>query len=210
MPRGADRVAGELDALLEATPIEPPYVVVGHSIGAVNALVYASQHENVVDGLVLLDPPPVDFIRGRRFPELRAKADSMTAGFRLDAERARAAGDERRARQLEAMASEHEEMFRTGGTWVATIGTLGNMPLVVVASGVPNPQFEPYAADFQRFWRESSQDLTYLSTRGEFVYARDSTHDLPGDATDVVVDAIHRVIEMSQEPAASDYWEGEK
>jgi pimeloyl-ACP methyl ester carboxylesterase len=209
-PRTSERIAGELHALVDATPIEPPFIVVGHSIGAINALVYASEHKNVVDGLVLLDPPPLDFIRGRRFPELVAMGDSMTAGFRLDAERARDEGDERQATYLETVASEHDEMFRSSGTRVATIESLGAMPLVVVVSGVPNPQFEPHAEEFQRFWRDSGEELTRLSTRGEFVFASHSDHDLPGNATDTVVRAIRRCIAMTQEPSEMEYWEGEK
>ena len=211
MPRTAGQVANELDALLKNTPgLEPPYIVVGHSIGAINAMVFSSEYTNLVEGLVLLDPPPVDFIRGRRFPQLRAMADSMTAGFRADAERARAGGDPQLARQFEALASEHDEMFRSGGTWVETIPSLGTMPLVVVASGVPNPQFGADAEEFQRFWRDSSQQLTALSVRGEFVYAEDSTHDLPGDATETVVQAIRRVVAMAGEPLEPVYYEGDK
>jgi pimeloyl-ACP methyl ester carboxylesterase len=211
MPRTAERVAGELNTMLEKLPgVDPPYIVVGHSIGCINALVYSSEHANEVEGLVLLDPPPVDFIRGRRFPELRAKADSMTAGFRMDAERARAGGDERLAIQDETIASEHEQMFETGGTWVEAIPSLGATPLVVVASGVPNPQFEPYADEFQQFWKESSEKLTALSVRGEFLYAENSTHDLPGDATATVVEAIHRAVSLSEEPLEPTYYPGDK
>lgn len=212
MPRAAQRIAGELAAMLEgAEGVEPPYIVVGHSIGAINALVFTSEHRNLVEGLVLLDPPPVDFIRGRRFPDLRAQVDSMTAGFRVDAGRARAAGDERRAVFYETMASEHEEMFRSGGTWVESVSPLGTMPLVVVASGVPDPQFEPQAEEFQRFWRQSSEELTALSLRGEFMYDANATHDLPGEATDTVVLAIRRVIALMAEPLDPiPYYEDEK
>lgn len=201
MPRTSSQVASELNALLDDLQhAEPPYIVVGHSIGAINALVFAYEHPNQVEGLVLLDPPPVDFIRGRRYPELKAKADSMTAGFRASARRSRDAGDENLAIQQETIASEHEEMFRSGGTAVAAIHSLGAIPLVIVNSGVPNPQFEPYAEEFQRFWRDSSEQLTSLSVRSEYIYAEHSTHDLPGDATDTVVEAIRRAIALSEAP----------
>jgi pimeloyl-ACP methyl ester carboxylesterase len=198
MPRSADREAAELDALLKAAHVDPPYVVVGHSIGALNALVYASQHANLMTGLVLLDPPPQDFIRGKRFPDLYEMAQQATAGFRREAEGARLAGDTRRAAFQEAVASEHEMMFRTGWALTGSIHSLGDMPLVVVGSGVPNPQFGESAAAFQEFWRQSSEKLARLSTRGRFVYAANSTHDIPNDAPQTVVDAVRTVIAESQ------------
>jgi pimeloyl-ACP methyl ester carboxylesterase len=210
MPRGADRVVRELTSLLVATPVDPPYVVVGHSIGAINALLYASQHPNLVAGLVLLDPPPLGFIKGERFPRLQVQAEQMTAGFRREAQRAREAGNEREAVFYETIASEHEMMFDSGWTWVASVGSLGDMPLVVVGSGVPNPEFGEDAEEFQEYWRESSEALSWLSTRGRFVFAENSTHDLPGDAPGVVAEAVRYCIAESEIVPEDAIWQGEK
>jgi pimeloyl-ACP methyl ester carboxylesterase len=210
MPRGADRVVRELTALLVNTPVEPPYIVVGHSLGAINALLYASEHPNLVAGLVLLDPPPLGFIKGQRFPDLLEMAGQMTAGFRKDAEAARKKGDERQAVYFETVASEHEQMFRTGWSWVESVSTLRDMPFVVIASGVPNPEFGKSAEAFQAYWRQESEALVRLSTRGRFVFVEDSTHDLPGDATDEVVDAVLWCIAASEDIPEYEVWQGEK
>jgi len=198
MPRSADRVVRELYGLLTATPVDPPYIVVGHSLGAINALLYASEHPNQVDGLVLLDPPPLGFIKGERFPRLLEMAEQMTAGFRRDAESARTAGDERQALYMEAVASEHEAMFESGWRWMASVRSLRDLPLVVIASGEPNPQFGADAAEFQQYWSQSSEELSSLSTRGRFVFLRDSTHDIPGDAPGEVIDAVYWCIAESE------------
>jgi pimeloyl-ACP methyl ester carboxylesterase len=210
MPRSADRVVEELSGLLVRTPVDPPYIVVGHSIGALNALLYASEHQPQVDGLVLLDPPPLEFMNGERFPRLQEMAEQTTAGFRRDAENARAEGDEREALYLEAVASEHEAMFESGWRWMASVKTLGDMPLVVIASGVPNPDFGQDAEAFQQFWRRSSEQLSTLSTRGRFVYLEDSTHDIPGDAPGEVIDAVDWCIAESAMATDIDVWQGEK
>jgi pimeloyl-ACP methyl ester carboxylesterase len=210
MPRTADRVARELTTLLVNTPVDPPYVVVGHSIGAIHALLYTSQHPNLVAGLVLLDPPPLEFIKGQRYPDLLAMAEQMTAGFRADADSARRAGAAREATYLETVASEHESMFESGWMWVESVQSPGDIPLVVVASGVPNPQFGESAESFQRFWAKESEALAKLSTRGRFVYVGDSTHDLPGDATDEVVDAVLWCIEAAADRPEYEVWQGEK
>jgi pimeloyl-ACP methyl ester carboxylesterase len=210
MPRSADRCAEELATLLVATPVEPPYILVGHSLGALSALVYASEHPNVVSGVVLLDPPPLEFMRGERFPRLYEMAQQMTAAFRADADSARAAGDEPEAARLEAVASEHDEMFRSGWAQVGSIATLGTLPMVVIASGVPNPGFGQDAEAFQRYWRESSESYAQLSTRGRYVYVPDSTHDLPGDATEEVVAAVRWCMEEAELDADVEAWEGDK
>ncbi len=210
LPRSADRVVAELTRLLPTAPVEPPYVVVGHSLGAMHALLYASEHPNLVAGVVLLDPPPIGFIKGERFPELAQMGEQMTASFRRDAETAREAGDEREAVRLEAIASEHEQMFESGWSWMASVRTLGDTPLVVVASGVPNPQFGASAAEFQRYWRSESEALAGLSTRGRFVFVEDSTHDLPGEATDEVVDAVLWCIAASKDLPEYEVYQGEK
>lgn len=210
MPRSADRVVRDLANLLAATPVVPPYIIVGHSLGALQALLYASEHRNQVDGLVLLDPPPLGFIKGDRFPELNQMAEEMTAGFRQNAQRARDDGDERQAVYLESVASEHESMFQSGWSWMASVRSLGDMPLVVIASGVPNPQFGASAAEFQEYWRQSSEELSGLSTRGRFVFAEGSTHDLPGEATGEVVDAVLWCIAASENLPEYEIWQGEK
>jgi pimeloyl-ACP methyl ester carboxylesterase len=211
MPRSADRVVRELTQLLVDTPIEPPYVVVGHSLGCIHALLYASENPHVVDGLVLLDPPPLAFIKGERFPELQEMAEDMTAGFRRDAQEARSSGDVAMANQLEAVASEHEQMFESGWSWVESVASLGEMPLVVVASGQPNPNFGDSAEEFQEFWRDSTEELAMLSSRSRYLYVEDSSHDIPGDAPGTVVEAVRWCLDQPDlDDVYGDVWEGDK
>ena len=210
MPRSADQEVRELNLLLASTPVDPPFILVGHSLGALNALLYASEHRSQVDGLVLLDPPPLGFLKGDAFPDLRVMAERVTEDYRQDAKRARDEGDEHQARYLDSMASEHEQMFQSGWKWMASVRSLDDMPLVVIASGVPNPQFGASAEEFQRYWRDSSEDLSHLSMQGRFVFVEDSTHNLPGDATEEVVDAIRWCIAASRELPEYEIWQGEK
>ncbi len=46
----------ELRALLTHAGVQPPYILIGHSFGAINMLVYAYQYPHEVAGLVLVDP----------------------------------------------------------------------------------------------------------------------------------------------------------
>lgn len=55
-PRTVARIAAELHELLRRTPVDPPYVLVGHSFGAFTMRLYAHRHPDDVAGLVLVDP----------------------------------------------------------------------------------------------------------------------------------------------------------
>jgi pimeloyl-ACP methyl ester carboxylesterase len=56
MPRTAGRVADELHAMLRAGAILPPYVLVGHSFGALVMRIFATRYRDLTAGLVLVDP----------------------------------------------------------------------------------------------------------------------------------------------------------
>lgn len=56
-PRSRARIIDELHALLVNMNCAGPYVLVGHSFGALVCLAYATQYPRSVSGLVLLDPP---------------------------------------------------------------------------------------------------------------------------------------------------------
>jgi len=75
LPRTAGRIADELHALLNAANIAPPFVLVGHSFGALSVRAYAAKYPGDVAGLVFVDPahpeewrdpPPADRQRLQR------------------------------------------------------------------------------------------------------------------------------------------------
>jgi pimeloyl-ACP methyl ester carboxylesterase len=67
-PRGADAVVADLEALLRAGALPPPYVLVAHSLGSYFVRLYADRHLESVAGMVLVDPSVED--QDRRFAEL--------------------------------------------------------------------------------------------------------------------------------------------
>lgn len=198
LPRKAGRVVSELLALLDNAGVEPPYVLVGHSLGGLNALLLASRHPDLLAGLVLLDPPPLEFITGRRFPNLREMADEETRKLERAAEAAREGGDEARASFFEILASEHDMMFSESAEEVKAVNDLGALPLAVVGSGVPNPMFGDSAEAFQEFWIESNRRLASISRRGRFVLAPESSHRLHEEASDLVLRVIEETVKARE------------
>jgi pimeloyl-ACP methyl ester carboxylesterase len=55
-PRSAEQIARELQGLLVAKAIAPPYIFVGHSAGGLFVRVFAHMYPKEIAGLVLVDP----------------------------------------------------------------------------------------------------------------------------------------------------------
>jgi pimeloyl-ACP methyl ester carboxylesterase len=56
LPRDAVHIAQDMKALFAAADLEPPYVLVGHSLGGLNVRYYADMHLEEVAGMVLVEP----------------------------------------------------------------------------------------------------------------------------------------------------------
>lgn len=80
MPRTAQRIADELNSLLEAARIPGPYILVGHSYGGMTARLFAHQHPEKVAGMVLLDPAhPQEWLKRTREQRRKLWAGAMLA-----------------------------------------------------------------------------------------------------------------------------------
>jgi pimeloyl-ACP methyl ester carboxylesterase len=55
VPRTAQQVVDDLHLLLTKADVKPPYVLVGHSYGALFTRLYASEHPDEIAGLVFVD-----------------------------------------------------------------------------------------------------------------------------------------------------------
>ncbi len=193
LPRDGGRAADELRALLRGAAVPGPYVLVGHSLGALNMQIYAYRYPDDVAGMVLLDPPPLGWMLGECYPDLLQMAEEMTKEWQAIADSLSDSSDPRvrtEAAFFRTIASEHREMLGESATLNAAIETFGDIPLTVIASGVPNPVFGAVAGEYQRYWIEQSRAVAGRSTRGKFVLAAESTHHLHRDASSTVQEAV--------------------
>jgi pimeloyl-ACP methyl ester carboxylesterase len=202
-PRDAGREADDLQSLLDAVGVPKPYVLVGHSLGALNVQVLASRHPTDVAGMVLIDPPPLSFILRKEYTDLLGMADQATAEWQRIADAGADSEDpERRAEAafFRTIASEHRETF--GGTsaqLVAAIPDFGSLPLVVIAAGKPNPQFGEVADEYQRYWIEQCRALAKKSAKGRFLLAEQASHHVYLDALKLVTDEILALVQNARD-----------
>ena len=197
MPRDSQRAADELHLLLANTGEDGPFLLVGHSLGALNLQVYADSYPEEVAGLVFLDPPPLAWIMGKGFPELRELFNQEMIALRKAADTASVSSnpDERaNAAYLNAIASENEEFFGQTAERVAEIHSFGELPLIVIGATEPEPGFGEYAQTFRQFWNEESLILAGKSESGKFILAEGSSHHIHLDAPQVLIDAILEMI----------------
>ena len=197
LPRHSGQEVKELKAMLDAASVPGPYVIVGHSLGGLNAQVFAAKYPKDVAGIVLLDPPPLSFICGQQYTSLLKMADQMTAEWQAIADAGTDSQDvEEKARAIffKMIASENREMFGKSARLVSEISSFGDTPLLVIAAKKPNPVLIDLAQEYQEYWIEQSRSLSHKSKKGKFVLAEDSTHYLYKDVPDLVVESILSIV----------------
>ncbi|WP_432540660.1 alpha/beta fold hydrolase [Kineococcus sp. SYSU DK002] len=219
LPRTGANVVRELRAALRRSGCEPPYVLVGHSMGGLFVREFALDHPGEVAGLVLVDARPEDDAR-RTADLLRAAGPAAQPSWRELTLLARtgvlrtlaptllgaavppdaraefldvtATGAYFRARELEAAAVATTE-DRVRGQF------LGDLPVAVVARG----RAQDYAAAgidaatgrrLEEVWQDGQRRLLGLSSRTRLSVATGSGHLVPREEPAAVLDAVRWVL----------------
>ncbi len=171
--RTSKQTVAELRAMLKATGVEAPYVLVGHSFGGLNIRLFASQFPDEVAGIVLVDASHED--------EYKRLAALMA--------------EERRKEYLQHEGGGNYEKIDllTSAEEVRTAATLKPMPLVVVsAPGDKNSAGEAVA----KVHDELQSALSRLLPNALQVMAENSGHFVQLDRPELVSDAIRKMVEQ--------------
>lgn len=218
-PRTSEVIAEELHALLEAARIAPPYILVGHSMGGFDVRLYASLYRNEVAGMVLVDashpdqenrfPPELKTMEGTLLRESEFLEYAMPFGVpRLlglcdddPLQRAAECNWHTAREALAELKSFHESAAQT-----ATTGPLGDLPLVVLSHDPDRPSAD-LAPDVAKAandaWEKMQEELAHLSSRGTQAIAKNSSHYIQIDRPEVVIDAVHGVVESARAQQAT-------
>ena len=81
-PRDLSAMVSDLHALVQALDLPKPFILVGHSMGGMNAVLYAEHYKDELTGVVLLDPGTMDDQRRyAQLPNTTAAAQEVIKGF---------------------------------------------------------------------------------------------------------------------------------
>jgi len=217
-PRSSETMVRELHTLLDKAGIRGPLVLVGHSFGGLNMRLYAVRHPQEVAGLVQVDAAHEELSQG--VPALQRAPQEVAGQFRalswletfgvlaLSPEDIPDRGLKGAAlsRYRAILATTHyfdtaaAESAAIESSYAAVrqlgIRSLGNVPLVVLSRGLPDPL--PNASDaenrdYEQRWQDMQARLVQLSPRGRQVVAARSQHYIHLTEPQLVIDAIRSV-----------------
>jgi len=217
--RTSQTIAEELHALLQASGINPPYILVGHSLGGFNVRVFAGAYRSEVVGMVLVDASHPE--QDNRFP---AELKNMEGSWRREIEFMEYAmplgiprllgwcEDDPVARAaLCNFHSAREYVAETNSipesaAQTAASGRLGDLPLIVLSHDPDKPSGDvpaDLAKPMNDAWGKMQEELAQLSTRGRRLVVKNSSHYIQIDQPEVVVDAVKNVVDQVRAPASS-------
>lgn len=232
LPRSPARKAADLKAALSASGIEPPYVLVGLSMGSFEVRHFAHRHPEDVVGMVLVDPSFDDMAERllEVTPSDQAWVESPFDHFKR-CEAAAKAGDLRPGTEAyaacvfppqpdisDALNAVYYDMSRRASYWRALAsefstaardradGSLGDRPLIVLSAGAreqPSLPVEEVVA-VERLYAAAHEQLAALSTRGVRRVVPNSRHAIQWDRPQAVIDAVMEVVAAAREGPASD------
>ena len=111
----------------------------------------------------------------------------------IEAEQRGDPGSRRQASFFRTLATEQEDLLKVSSRQLEKITSLGDLPLRVIGSSVPNPQFGASAEAFQALWIDENRRLAGFSTQGRFILAEGSTHAIHKDAPGMVISAVREI-----------------
>jgi len=185
MPRNAAATVTDLHKLLIAAKVPGPYVLVGHSFGGLNSLLYALNYPRSVAGIVLVDALPPE-LRNQMTPSLWKTYSELNAqplpGIHY--------------KELETM-DFNASMDQVQRALART--TLPAIPIVVLAkdrrsdlAGLGTPA--GFGEKVDAAWRRAQQQLA-ASIAHVPLTAVETSHNVSVERPDVVIDAIRRVVD---------------
>lgn len=220
LPSDTRTGVADLEALLRSANIQPPYVLVGHSMGGYNVRLFASRHIKDVAGIVLIDPSVENQI-----PILEGAAPAIAENDRRSTGCVRYCADPNRSAEaasrcirsapadfpsdlaaaytesfglsfFQTFLSEMESFLTVASEQVAAERRpLGAMPFIVLTRGELSSDLPAdQAATEWKLWNQMHVDLAKLSTAGSHRVVQGANHYIHVDKPDVVIDAVTEVV----------------
>jgi pimeloyl-ACP methyl ester carboxylesterase len=225
-PRDTRAEVEDLELLLKNADLAPPYVLVGHSMGAYNVRLYASRHPEAVAGIVLVDGSVEN--QGKRFsavaPDWAKLSNRNLDLLKRCAEPNRSAAvadacvgspppgypedylyrfrEAESAAHFAAVLSERESFDTLDSTEViAERRPFGAKPLIVLTAGagIAVPGFTPeQVSGVSAVWSRMHDEVAALSTAGVNRTVAGAHHYIHGEKPEAVIAAVVEVVEAAR------------
>jgi pimeloyl-ACP methyl ester carboxylesterase len=177
LPRTPTRIARELRTVVDSLGISGPLILVGHSMGGVHALRYATLFPEGVIGVVILDTPPPGFEERRLMllsPEEREERQRLLRSGLVDAP------ETVRLEREGAQPSSEWDFSAFPHT----------LPLVVVVADSQDFGTLGSQTAHRQVWMDGSRSWLNLSSAARIVIAEGSGHMVHRDRPDIVLRAV--------------------
>jgi pimeloyl-ACP methyl ester carboxylesterase len=183
-----DQSVTDLEELLAAKKIDPPYVLVAWSFGGPISRLFAARDPEDVIGMVLVDTDPADY---------RNEGDPFVPGD---------------VREKSYWASENDEKLDLDATLdlvreESTPESFDDHPLVILTPSVPNsgnigeggsPGLPgPRVAELDELYLRLEREMTDLSSDSRIEVVDDTGHCIQCDKPQVVIDAVREVVQAA-------------
>ena len=177
-PRDGQHIVEELRTFLKAKDIQPPYVLVGHSVGGLYAQYFARKHPEEVSALVLVDSTHPHQMQGNGAPEhwsswVRFAVNVITP---------------------QAGINELQYINATGDA-VLELPMPMHIPVWILAAKKEQDRVSTDA--YIRDTQDKRQDLLRLYPQAKVVWV-DSGHVIPLEKPEAVIEAIQQAIAAHQ------------
>jgi pimeloyl-ACP methyl ester carboxylesterase len=212
-PRTSIVFAEELHQLLHNAGIAPPYILVGHSMAAYNIRLYASLFKNDVAGIVLVDGCHPDQLN--RFPRA---LNAMNPGWIRQGKFLEFTtpigiprllgycGNSKALRAAECTFNDARENVAERETFRESAALAKNalsedLSLIVISHD-PDLRDDSLPVYVDRAtsaaWEQMQEELSHLSVNGTRIIAKGSGHYIQNDRPDVVIQAVHEMVERAR------------
>lgn len=171
-PRDGTHVVDELRLLLKSKGLNPPYVLVGHSLGGLYMQLFARRYPDEVSALILVDSTHPEQLKGKGSPQ------NWPTWFRL-------------AYGLATSAVEKEELnaIDATGETVLSLPPFTGKPVIVLSASEPMNEKSELADDAN----EKRKDLIRLYPGARQLWV-DSGHGIPLEKPELIISAIREVL----------------
>jgi pimeloyl-ACP methyl ester carboxylesterase len=175
-PRSFTRYATELHTMLHGAGISPPYVLVGHSMGAAVLRAFAHLFPNEIAGLVFVDPFNEQIFRSVSPKEKAAEIARQDAAARNGS-----AGQQAEWRMAKGQTEHDFPELRS-------FGRPPDVPMMLLVAGRERPPYwvKAVLAEYGTWIAEASE--------GGLVVDPESRHHIQQDNPALVIAAIRRVV----------------